>query len=162
MKLVSLSIADGSDRNMPLNDSLPLRDRETWFPDIPDPHLAVVGMDRPQNHHHRPTIPITLARFQTSPETLQRIRRLTLQTTRNGKLCSLDVTYGHNEECIRLGLDVVEATQYSSFDFDYAAGEEIVGIEVFYHTSGWQVGFKVALHLPKPPGPLSESSPNVE
>lgn len=150
---MSLSISDGSDEGTSLEDPLSLRDREIWFPDIPDPHLAVVTMDRALNRHYRPSTPISLALFGTDIEAQQDVRRIAVKTSRDGKLLSLEVKRGDDEECVRLGYDRAEKTRDWTLDFDNAAGEEIMGMEVFYHSSGWQMGFKVTF---LPPNPLPD------
>lgn len=142
---MSLSISDGSDVNTPREDPLPLRDREIWFPDIPDPHLAVTGMDLPHDRDRKPDTPVRLALSGTNAETSQNIHRLVVQTSRDGKLLSLEITYGDEKDPVRLGLDRNEKARDWTLDLDHAVGEEIVGMEMMYHTTGWQMGFKVTL-----------------
>ena len=148
---MTLSISDGSDENTSLEGRLSLRDREIWLPDIPGPHLAALGMDRPQHRNYRPSTPITLSLFGSNTETPPQVRRLAVQTGQDGKLLSVKVTRGDEKECARLGLDRAKNIRDWILDFDHAAREEIVGLEVFYHVSGWQMGYKVTFLPLNPP-----------
>lgn len=86
-----------------------------------------------------------LALFGTNAETSQHVRRLVVQTSQDGKLLSLEVTYGDEGNFVRLGLDRTEEARDWTLDLDHAAGEEIVGMQMVYGTLGSHMGLKVSL-----------------
>ena len=145
LKLVSLSVSTGSQRHTEQGNILDLRDSTLWFPDVPEPHLTLLGVQKIPSSDQDQGLPLSVVIFAgIGGQDWQHISGITVLILDDEVLVAIEVSLSDGCTPVRIGLDTTDAeTERFDFEIDGPGGERITAIDASYTTEPRFVGFRV-------------------
>lgn len=159
---MSLSISDGGAADEAIESTPSLLDTSLWFPSFPTPDLSFLGID-PRGVRVRdrdPKMAIKMALFGTKPGSLTRVSGIAVRTRSGTCIDNVEICYSDGAAPVRIQPGDTQRhlephmrshNTASRFAIDYANGEYIVGVKVFYAREGCLLGFVVCPLAPFSP-----------